>query len=440
MVDLSGSSGQSGRTGPVTGSFITRGYTAGFVLVTSLFFLWAIANNFNDILIRQFQKALDLTRAQAGLIQFAFYLAYFLMALPAGFLMKRFGYRVGILAGLSLYACGALLFFPAAIVREYSVFLAALFVLASGAAFLETAANPYIVAFGDPGRASQRLNLAQAFNGFGGVLAPILGGLFIFSGVEHSHDTLKTMSAAEVLAFRVSEARMVQVPYLVLAAVVITLALAIAFVKLPKVSQSDHAGGDIATPGKTNLLGAVIAQFFYVGAQVGIWSFFVDFVKEMTPQFSEKQAAFMLSASLALFMIGRFIGTALMTRVSPTRMLFIYALFNIALCLAVIVSPGIIAVIALGLTSFFMSIMFPTIFATGIKGLGPRTSIGASYIIMAIIGGAIFPPAMGWLGQTTGHLQYAFVLPAVCFAVIAIYARKAGATSESTSPVSEAGQ
>jgi FHS family L-fucose permease-like MFS transporter len=425
MADLSGMTGQLKQERATGGHFITSGYTLGFVLVTSLFFLWAIANNFNDILIRQFQKALDLTRAQAGFIQFAFYLAYFLVALPAGLLMRKFGYRAGIILGLLLYACGALLFFPAAIVREYSLFLGALFVLASGAACLETAANPYIVAFGDPGRASQRLNLAQAFNGFGGVLAPVLGGLFIFSGVEHSHATLQAMSAAQVTAFRVSEARMVQIPYLILAGVVLMLALAMVFVRLPKVTTGEQNGLEATASGKTNLPGAIVAQFFYVGAQVGIWSFFVDFVKEMTPQFSEKQAAFMLSASLALFMIGRFIGTALMNCISPTRMLFIYAVVNIGLCFVVAVSPGMVAVYALGLTSFFMSIMFPTIFATGISGLGAKTSIGSSCIIMAIIGGAVFPPVMGWLSQATGHLQYAFILPLICFAAIALYARKA---------------
>ena len=179
---------------------IRPGYLLGFALVTSLFFLWALANNFNDILIRQFQKALDINRAEAGIIQFAFYMGYFTMALPAGLLMRRFGYRAGIMAGLALYAAGAFLFYPAAEIRVYGVFLLALFVLASGAAFLETAANPFIVAFGPPSRAAQRLNLAQAFNGVGGVLAPMLGGFFIFSGIEHDQKAISVMSAAELAA------------------------------------------------------------------------------------------------------------------------------------------------------------------------------------------------------------------------------------------------
>ena len=258
------------------GSFITPGYRIGFMLVVSLFFLWAIANNFNDILIRQFQKALDLDRAQAGFIQFVFYLGYFLVALPAGMLMRRFGYKAGILAGLSLYAAGALLFYPAAELRDYRAFLAALFVIASGAAFLETAANPYIVAFGDPARASQRLNLAQAFNGFGGFLAPIIGGTFIFSGVEHSRAALSAMTPAALDAYRLGEARMVQAPYLILASVVIVIGAAIAMAKLPRIvggrTEPQAQAGTRAAGGVGALLrvpalrGAVAAQFFYVGA------------------------------------------------------------------------------------------------------------------------------------------------------------------------------
>ncbi|MFT4089208.1 MAG: L-fucose:H+ symporter permease [Asticcacaulis sp.] len=409
---------------PPKGPFIKREYLIGFILITSLFFLWAVANNFNDILIRQFQKALDLTRAEAGFIQFVFYLAYFLFALPAGLLMKRFGYRAGILTGLSLYAIGALLFYPAAEVREYAWFLTALFVLASGAAFLETAANPYVAAFGDPSRAPQRLNLAQAFNGLGGVMAPILGGVFIFSGVEHSADTLNAMSQADLLAFRASEAKTVQAPYLVLALVVIVIAIAMAFVKLPAVEneQSVTDGTDVRLS-RTGLFPAVIAQFFYVGAQVGIWSFFVDFVKDVTPQYTEKEAAVMLSVSLALFMIGRFIGTALMQKISAARLLMIFSLINIFLCATAAFASGLVAVAALGLTSLFMSIQFPTIFALGIRGLGSKTSIGSSFIIMAIIGGAIFPPLMGYVGHSIGNMQYAFLLPMICFGVICVYAR-----------------
>ncbi len=422
-------------TATSTGRFIRPGFRTGFILVTSLFFLWALANNFNDILIRQFQKALDLNRAQAGLIQFVFYVGYFVMALPAGLVMRRFGYRAGILTGLALYAIGALLFWPAAEVREYAAFLGALFVLASGAAFLETAANPYIVAFGDPARASQRLNLAQAFNGFGAVLAPTIGGLFIFSGVEHDAATLTTMPQAQLVAYRVAEARMVQVPYLLLAIIVVLVGVAIALVRLPaldtKTDDSAHDGlfTVLRAPG---LWRAVVAQFFYVGAQVGIWSFFVDFVKDSLPATPERSAAYLLSLSLVLFMAGRFIGAALMHRLPATRLLFGCAVANIALCAVAMLSGGWVAVGALGLTSFFMSIMFPTIFALGVRDLGPRATIGSSLIIMAIIGGALVPPVMGLIAGAAGGLHVAMALPLICFAVVALFAR--GATDAPLSP------
>lgn len=412
---------------PTNVAFIRPGYRVGFALITSLFFLWAMANNFNDILIRQFQKALDLDRAEAGLIQFVFYAGYFVMALPAGIVMRRFGYRAGILVGLALYAVGALLFWPAAELREYAAFLLALFVLASGAAFLETAANPYVVAFGDPARASQRLNLAQAFNGFGAVLAPALGGLFIFSGIEHDPETLRAMSSAQLAAYRLAEARTVQIPYLVLAAVVIAVAVAIALVHLPIVEQQADAGrlqsdriADVLRA--RGLAAAVIAQFFYVGAQVGIWSFFVDFVKDVLPTTPERTAAYVLSASIMLFMFGRFIGAALMNRVPATRLLLGFALANVALCAVAAFSQGWVAVGALCMTSLFMSIMFPTIFALGIHGLGPRAAIGSSLIIMAIIGGALLPPLMGVVAGSAGGLRTAMLLPLCCFAVVALFA------------------
>lgn len=414
------------------GSFITQGYVLGFALVSSLFFLWALANNFNDILIRQFQKALDLNRAEAGIIQFVFYLGYFTMALPAGMLMRRFGYRAGILIGLGLYATGAILFYPAAEIRVYAVFLGALFVIASGAAFLETAANPFIVAFGDPSRASQRLNLAQAFNGLGGFVAPIIGGLFIFSGVEHSKAQVAAMPAARREAWRAAEAHMVQAPYLTLAGVVICVAIAIALVRLPRIEHARAAPGGAGTARglrevlrEPALVGAVVAQFFYVGAQVGVWSFFIDFVKELTPAISEKDAAFLLSLSLALFMAGRFTGTALMQKISATRLLAAFAVINIALAATAAFAPGVVAVAALTLTSFFMSIMFPTIFSLGVKDLGDRAMLGAPLVIMAIIGGAVFPPLMGLVSQWLGHIQPTMLFPATCFAIVAIYASRA---------------
>ncbi|MFK4874327.1 L-fucose:H+ symporter permease [Novosphingobium sp. ZW T3_23] len=416
-----------------SGRFVTPGYLAGFALVTCAFFAWALANNLNDILIRQFQKALALSRGEAGFIQFVFYLAYFFWALPAGLLLRRFGYRAGLLIGFALYAAGALLFYPAAELRRYDGFLFALFVLASGAAFLETAANPLIARFGDPNRASQRLTLAQAFNGLGAVVAPIVGGLFIFSGVEHSSRDIALMSAEQLRRYRMSEAAMVQSPYLCLALFVAVLGVALAFVRLPNVSRGSGAGsGSLKSAlGHRQLRAAVVAQFFYVGAQVGIWSYFVDFVKHIAPQTPERTAAYLLSASLLLFMIGRFAGAALMQRIRPTRLLGTFAAANMVLVLLAMVLPGSGAIAALALTSIFMSIMFPTIFALGIRDLGEGTALGSSLIIMAIIGGAVFPPLMGLVSEWL-DLRAAMALPLLCFGAVGIFALKARDTAAST--------
>lgn len=407
--------------------FILPGYRCGFALIVSLFFLWALANNFNDILIRQFQKSLGLDRAQAGFIQFVFYIGYFVVALPAGLLMRRLGYRAGVLVGLSLYAVGALLFYPASLMLSFGMFLFALFLIASGAAFLETTANAYVGFFGDDDTAVQRLNLAQAFNGLGACVAPVVGGLMIFSGVEHSDATLNAMSATEVTAYRASEATTVQLPYLLLALTATAIAIAVALARMPDAREA--ANEPLGTQFRQvirhrPLTGAVIAQFFYVGAQVGIWSYFIDFVKDATPWISERHAAFLLSVSLALFMVGRFTGAVIMGRMRPAVLLGGYAGSNVLLCTVAALAPGWVGLGALILVSFFMSIMFPTIFALGVDGLGSARPLGSSCIIMAIIGGAIFPPMMGFVAVEAGSLAPAMLLPAACFVLILLYARR----------------
>nr|AGU10207.1 Major Facilitator Superfamily [uncultured organism] len=421
--------------------FITPSYRLGFCLIVSLFFLWALANNFNDILIRQFQKSLGLDRAQAGFIQFVFYIGYFVVAVPAGLLMRRFGYKAGILTGLLLYAAGALMFLPASIMLSFGMFLFALFMIAAGAACLETTANAYTGYFGSPEGAVRRLNLAQAFNGLGACLAPTLGGLLIFSGVEHSAATITAMDASSLAAYRASEATTVQLPYALLALAALIVAGAVAFTRLPTVEADENATLRDQFQKLVRhrpLVGAVIAQFFYVGAQVGIWSYFIDFVKDLAPSVTEKNAAFLLSASLILFMIGRFSGAAIMTRVRPPRLLFGYALANVVLCgIAAFASPWI-AIGALALSSFFMSIMFPTIFALGIEGVGPAKPLGSSCIIMAIIGGAIFPPIMGFIAVKAGTVPIAMLLPLMCFIVIAAYAHRASIKRRVASPIGTA--
>ena len=404
--------------------FIYRKYALAFVCVTSLFFLWAIAHNFNDILIKQFQKALDLSRMQSGLVQTAFYFGYFLLALPAGVVMRRFGFKNGIIAGLALYALGALLFFPAAEAQSFAFFLGALFVIAAGLTFLETAANPYITVMGDPKSAARRLNFAQAFNGLGAFLAPFVGGALIFSGIEYSAEELARMTPEALAAYRATEARAVQTPYLGLAAITTILALVIFLIPFPRLALEGESRRwfDRGVLRFRHLRHAVIAQFFYVGAQVGIWSYFINFAQDLTGA-PEKTAANYLGFSLIAFMIGRFTGVALMGRIAPQRLLALYAVLNVLLCIAAAGAEGMAAVIALGATSFFMSIMFPTIFALGIKDIGEHAKIGSSLIVMAIIGGALFPPLMGLISDLTASIQYAMLVPAVCFAVVFYFGR-----------------
>ncbi len=407
---------QGGRA-PLVG----RGQWLAFAVVAGLFFSWALANSLNDVLVRHFRKALDLSRAEAGLVQSAFYFGYFVAALPAAALMRRHGYKAGILTGLGLYAAGALLFWPAAEARLFPAFLGALLVIALGLACLETAANPYVTLLGPGETASARLNLAQAFNGVGAVTGPLLGGLFILSGRElHAGAAL---DPAQRTTLQVIEAQAVQLPYLGLAAFVALLAVAVAATRLPDVVESaDDRVGARAALALRQVREAVAAQFFYVAAQVCIWSYFIDFTKEMMPSAGEQRIAFLLSSSIALLMLGRFGGAWVLRRMPAARALGIAAAANLVLCAVAATGSGVVPVAAIWLTSLFMSIMFPTIFALGIAGLGPATKAASSMLIMSIVGGAILPPLMGLLADRAGGLQAGMVVPLVCFAVVARFA------------------
>jgi FHS family L-fucose permease-like MFS transporter len=406
---------------------VERRYLVAFALVTCLFLSWALAAALNDVLIRQFQKALALSRTESSLIQFAFYIGYFCAALPAGLLIRRFGYKRTILTGLSLYALGAFLFYPAAAATSFGFFLAALYIIAFGLAFLETSANPYVSILGAPQTASARLNLAQSFYGIGAILGPLIGGFFIFSGVEHSKAELAAMAPAELAAYRASEAQMVQMPYLIIGIAVCVLGYFVWRTPFPALEAERPKKGGASTSAfavlrHRHLRWAVVAQFFYVGAQVGIWSFFIDFAKAAMPHLSERTTAFLLSASLAMIFIGRFSGAFIQRRIPAPRLLLIYAIANVGLCLIAAFAVGPAAVGALWLTSFFMSIMFPTIFALGISDLGEETNLASSFLIMSIIGGALIPPAMGLLSDTVGGIQHAMLIPMLCFAVCALFA------------------
>lgn len=404
------------------------------ILIVSLFFLWGMANNLNDILITQFKKVFTLSDFKAGLVQSAFYTGYFVFSIPAALWMKRFGYKAAVVFGLLLYALGAFLFYPAAAEREYVLFLGALFVIASGLAFLETSANPLIVAMGDPATAARRLNFAQSFNPFGCIAGILIGREFILSGHEPTTGELAAMTAVQLEQFYQTESHAVQGPYLVLGLVVLVWALLVLWVKFPAIATQaakDEGAGSWADYKSllTNrgFMFGVTAQFFYVGAQVCIWSYLIRYGQEAIPGTGEKTLADYLLVSLVIFMIGRFVSTALMTKFSASRLMWIYALINILLCGYAILVPNHSGLLALTATSFFMSLMFPTIFALGLRNLGVQAKAGASLLVMAIIGGAVLTALMGWVSDLTS-IHIAVVVPLICFLVIGLYARAAERT------------
>lgn len=404
-------------------------YLIPFVLIISLFFMWGMAGNLNDILIKQFKKTFELTDFQSGLVQSAFYMGYFLFAIPASLVMRRFNYKSGIIIGLLLYATGAFLFFPAANLASYGFFLFALFVIASGLAFLETAANPYVSVLGAPETATFRLNLAQSFNPIGCVTGILVGQHFIFSGVEYSKEQLAAMAPEAIKAYHQTEALAVQTPYLVIGMVILIAALAIAITKFPTVKDEEVSEQSSAKStlkfifGKRHFKQAVLAQFFYVGAQVCIWSYLIRYIQGTMPGTPEKVAANFLTISLVVFTIGRFVGTALLKKIKGHNLLGLYAVMNVALLIVGILLPGNIGAWMLVATSFFMSIMYPTIFSLGIRDLGQHTKLASSVLVMAIIGGAILTMLMGAVSDLAG-IANSLVVPLLCFVFIAFYALK----------------
>lgn len=405
------------KSAPIT----ERRYVLPLILVTSLFFVWAIGVNLNDVLIQHLKKAFGLTDTQSSYIQFAFFGGYFLAAFPAGWLMQRVGYKRGILIGLLVCATGTFLFIPAAAVRVYAFFLFALFVMACGQSFLEVAANPYVTTLGPPDSSERRLNLAQSFNAMGAVLVALLGSRFILSGIEHTPAELSAMSPVQLLGYRASEANMVKTPYLVITGIFLFIALLIFLTKLPEIQESApeaSAAAELSGALKyRHLVKGVLAQFFYVGAQVGVASFIIRFSEFTLPGTHEKAAAHYLQLHLAGFMIGRFTGSAIMQRVAPARLLSLFAGGSlISLCI-VLFGSGRPTVWAIVLIGFFHSIMFPTIFALSLKNLGPYTKLGSSLLVMSIIGGAVCPLIMGRISDAW-NIQWAFLVPLVCHAYV----------------------
>lgn len=407
-----------------------QSYAFAFVMTTSLFFMWGFVHNLDPILIPHLRRSFNLTVLQSALVDSAVFIAYFVMALPAGMLIRRVGYKWAMIFGLSLFAAGALLFLPAADTHRYAFFLAALFIIACGLAVLETAANPYISMLGRPERAVQRLNLAQSFNGLAATLAPIVGArLILVDGVPDAQ--LQAMPESLRQATLAAEAASVKGPYLAIALVIMLIAVIFYFLKMPAVGAAGQgtpaaAGGALLRAmRKPSIRRAAVAQFFYVGAQVCVFSFFILFASQAAG-LSQVAAADYLGWGCGLaFVCGRFAGTWLMKYFASARLLFSYALACAGLSAVAMFAGGMAGVAAVIGIAFFMSIMFPTIFALGIHGAGADTEMGSSLIIMSIVGGAVLPLVFGFISDATHNLQYGYAAPLLCFFVIAWFARAA---------------
>ena len=408
-------------------------YLIPFILITSLFLLWGFAHGLLDVLNKHFQNILHISKAQSGFVQFSLYIGYLIMAIPAGLIMKRFGYKFGIVLGLALFAVGAFLFYPVSKLGTFIPFLLALFIIACGLACLETAANPYSTILGPSESAPRRINFSQSFNGLGWILGPLIGGLLIFGAADEEgagkFDSLIT-------------------PYMIIGTAVIVVAIAFMFTHLPEIKEKSEDEYGENPPMKALLkhpffILAVVAQFLYVAAQTGVNSFFINYVTEEVPNVmspvsaimshlghlgevfmpkNAEQAASLILAigGMGLFWLGRITGSYFLKYMNPNKMLIVYAAMNTIFMILVVSGFGFISVVALFSTYYFMSIMFPTIFALGIQELGALTKKGSSFLVMAVAGGAFCPPIMGAIADKYS-MAIGFLIPMVCFAFICYF-------------------
>lgn len=403
---------------------MTKKDSLAIVLITSLFFFWGFIHNLDPILIKHLRSAFSLTHFQASLVDSAVFIAYFLLAIPAGLIMKRYGYKTGIITGLMLFAFGCFLFIPAANTMSYAFFLGALFVLSCGLTILETAGNAYITVLGDPEKATQRLNFAQSFNGLAAFLAPIIGGYVILADEPKSATEISTMTEQAREAYIQVETALVKGPYMVLGIIILLVAVLFIRTKLPEIKEEEDAEaskGFFAALRHKNVRWAVLAQFFYVGAQVYVFSFLLVFAEDSLGMAGQDAKYYAGAAGLA-FMIGRFVGSFFMKYVAPYKLLVLYSLLAMLLCVLVIYGSGIVTLYALIGITFFMSIMFPTIFAMGVQGIGADTKSASSLIIMAIVGGAVLPLLASKITDYTGNVHFSYYVPFFCYLVVAAFA------------------
>lgn len=389
-----------------------QNYILPFILVTSLFFMWGFAHALLDVLNAHFQEILNISKARSALVQFALYGGYFVMGIPAGLFIKKYGYKKGIIFGLLIFAIGAFLFYPATLIKTFSPFLIALFVIACGLTCLETAANPYVTVLGPDKSAARRINLAQSFNGLGWILGPLVGGMLIFSDGDPFGSLAK--------------------PYIGIGVVVLLIVALFVRTPLPVISNgdSDPLADQKATKSKGSykdllkhplFIFSVIAQFFYVAGQTGIGSFFINYVIEVRPDISHLEASQILAlGGMGMFMVGRMLGSYIMKFIDARKLLSVYAAVNVLLMVPVVLGFGMASVVCLFVSYFFMSIMYPTIFAVGISGLKENTERGSSIIVMSVAGGAVVPMLMGYIADVSS-MAIGFIIPLVCFVIVMLF-------------------
>ena len=384
-------------------------YLFPFILIATLYLLWGCAHGLLDVLNKQFQDVFSMSKAESGFVQFSVYIGYFVMALPAGLIMRRVGYKKGLITGLLLFAFGALLFIPAAMANSPYTFFLALFVLACGLCIIENGAHPCATGMGPEDGAAQRINIAAAFNGIGWIVGPLIGTWLILGGTNTNFDIAK--------------------PYILVAVVVLLVCLLLCFIKLPEkemAAEAEQAAIEAGTATGSiwqhkQFKYALIAQFLYVGAQTGVNSFFINYVTELDSSIDKTTAGLLLSfGGMGLFFVGRILSSLFMKWISSSKLLAWFGLLATVCMAVVMMEVPVVSLIALFLTFFFMSTMFPTIFALGVKGMGAHTKKASSYLVMCIVGGAVFPICMGLIGSTS--MALGFLLPLLAFLYITCYA------------------
>ncbi len=407
-------------------------YSLPLALVFCLFFLWAISSNLLPTMIRQLMKTCELNTFQASFIESAYWLAYFIFPIPIAMYMKRFSYKSGIIFGLFLAAAGGMLFFPAAIVKQYPVYLSIFFIIATGMCFLETAANPYVTALGNPETAPRRLNLAQSFNGLGAFVAAMFLSKLVLSGNAFTRETLPADYVGGWDAYITAETNSMKLPYLILALLLILIAVIFIFSHLPKIQEGDKEEGcskgekliNFGVLKRSHLRWGVIAQFFYNGGQTAINSLFLVYCCTYAG-IEESTATTFFGLYMLAFLLGRWIGTMLMVKFRPQNMLLLYAILNVILCIVVTSTGGMVGLYAMLAISFFMSIMYPTQFSLALKDLGPDTKSGSAFLVMAIVGNACLPQLTAYVMHIKEELYHiAYIVPAICFVFCAYYGWK----------------